>query len=494
MPSPDPSLGATHASAQPTKPRLLTWPVLAWGLWDWGSAAFNAVITTFVFATYLVSSSFGDTTSNQSRLSVGMAIAGLLIALLAPVTGQRADRAGRAVASLGIYTALVVAVSAALFLVKAAPGYLWLGIVLMGVGNLFFELASVNYNGLLAHVTTKERIGAVSGIGWGMGYLGGIVLLLVVYTGLISPEVGWFGVTSADGLNVRVAMLVAAAWFGISAIPVLLTQSRAARRRSGGRPLAGGSDADGARQIPEMETEPLVPGDIAVPGSNGSSGGSGRRESILASYRHLWRTLRSLYRSHPNVLWFLLASAVFRDGLAGVFAYGGIIARTTFDFSDAEVIQFAIAANVVAGITTIACGRLDDLIGPRRVIMGSLVILVVAGNAVFFCHDGGKTVFWALGLALSACVGPAQSASRTFLARLIPDGREGEIFGLYATTGRAASFLAPALYGAAIWVGARIMGQGAGYWGILGIMTVLIAGLVLIARVKDPDGHLQHLG
>ncbi len=460
MPSPDSSLGATTASGQQTKPRLLTWPVLAWGLWDWGSAAFNAVITTFVFATYLVSSLFGDTTSNQSRLSAGMAIAGLLIALLAPVTGQRADRAGRAVASLGIYTALVVAVSAALFLVRPAPGYLWLGIALMGVGNLFFELASVNYNGLLSHVTTKERIGAVSGIGWGMGYLGGIVLLLVVYTGLISPEVGWFGVSSADGLNVRVAMLVAAAWFGLSAIPVLVTQSRAASRRR--RP--------GAR-----------------------AAGTGRRESILASYRHLWRTLRSLYRSHPNVLRFLLASAVFRDGLAGVFAYGGIIARTTFDFSDAEVIQFAVAANVVAGIATIACGRLDDLIGPRRVIMGSLAILVVAGNAVFFLHDGGKAVFWALGLALSACVGPAQSASRTFLARLIPDGREGEIFGLYATTGRAASFLAPALYGAAIWVGARLMGQGAGYWGILGIMTVLIAGLVLMAGVKDPDGHLQHL-
>ena len=242
-----------------------------------------------------------------------------------------------------------------------------------------------------------------------------------------------------------------------------------------------------------METEPVVPGDIAGVGGLAGAAGTGRRESILASYRHLWRTLRSLYRSHPNVLRFLLASAVFRDGLAGVFAYGGIIARTTFDFSDAEVIQFAVAANVVAGIATIACGRLDDLIGPRRVIMGSLAILVVAGNAVFFLHDGGKAVFWALGLALSACVGPAQSASRTFLARLIPDGREGEIFGLYATTGRAASFLAPALYGAAIWVGARLMGQGAGYWGILGIMTVLIAGLVLMAGVKDPDGHLQHL-
>ena len=137
--------------------RLLTWPVLAWGLWDWGSAAFNAVITTFVFTVYLTGSSFGDPAANESSLSVGLAVAGVCIALLAPVTGQRADRAGRTVWWLGIYTAIVVALSAALFLVRPAPAYLWLGIVLLGVGNVFFELASVNYNGLLSHLAPKDN-------------------------------------------------------------------------------------------------------------------------------------------------------------------------------------------------------------------------------------------------------------------------------------------------------------------------------------------------
>lgn len=158
-----PSQGASTAApdSNPTTPhgRLLTWPVIAWGLWDWGSAAFNAVITTFVFTVYLTSASFGAKADNEFALSVGLAVAGVFIALLAPVTGQRADRAGRTVFWLGVYTAAVVVISAMLFFVLPEPGYLWLGIILLGLGNVFFELASVNYNGLLSHLATKDRVG-----------------------------------------------------------------------------------------------------------------------------------------------------------------------------------------------------------------------------------------------------------------------------------------------------------------------------------------------
>ena len=148
---------------------------------------------------------------------------------------------------------------------------------------------------------------------------------------------------------------------------------------------------------------------------------------------------------------------------------------------------------MVAGIATILSGRLDDLVGPRKVILGSLGILLVAGMLVFFLHNGGAAVFWVLGMALSACVGPAQSAARSFLARVAPAGREGEVFGLYATTGRAVSFLAPAMYGLFIWVGKSVVGGEASYWGILGIVVVLGAGLLLMLRVGDPAGRITDL-
>ena len=467
--------------------RLLSWPVIAWGLWDWGSAAFNAVITTFVFTVYLVSDSFGPKADNESALSIGLAVAGLFIALLAPVTGQRSDRGGRTVFWLGGYTAVVVVVSAFLFLVRPEPGYLWLGIVLLGVGNIFFELASVNYNAILNHLASKDRIGAVSGLGWGMGYLGGIVLLLILYVALVGPS-PLISFPAGTGMGVRVAMLVSAVWFGLSALPVLINRSRRLGRTgaeaSDDEVSEGMASAEPGRDRAGMEAEP----EEAV------SHQGEHKESLLTSYKLLWRTLLQLHHFQPRLLWFLLAAAVFRDGLAGVFTYGGIIAQNTFGFSSGDVIIFAIVANIVAGIATIGAGRLDDRFGPRNVIMASLIILVVAGLLVFFLHTAGTVAFWILGLLLSACVGPAQSAARSFLARLIPEGQEGEIFGLYATTGRAVSFMAPAMYGAFIWIGVRVVGQEASYWGILGIVSILVIGLLLMARVKDPAGRITDLG
>ena len=462
-----------------SRTRLLSWPVIAWGLWDWGSAAFNAVITTFVFTVYLVSDSFGPKADNESALSIGLAVAGLFIALLAPVTGQRSDRGGRTVFWLGGYTAVVVVVSASLFLVRPEPGYLWLGIVLLGVGNIFFELASVNYNAILNHLASKDRIGAVSGLGWGMGYLGGIVLLLILYVALVGPS-PLISFPAGTGMGVRVAMLVSAVWFGLSALPVLINRSRRLGRtgaEAGDDEVSEGmASAEPGRDRAGMEAEP----EEAV------SHQGEHKESLLTSYKLLWRTLLQLHHFQPRLLWFLLAAAVFRDGLAGVFTYGGIIAQNTFGFSSGDVIIFAIVANIVAGIATIGAGRLDDRFGPRNVIMASLIILVVAGLLVFFLHTAGTVAFWILGLLLSACVGPAQSAARSFLARLIPEGQEGEIFGLYATTGRAVSFMAPMMYGVFIYLGTRVVGPGANYWGILGIVTVLATGLLLMLRVGDP--------
>ena len=462
-----------------SRTRLLSWPVIAWGLWDWGSAAFNAVITTFVFTVYLVSDSFGPKADNESALSIGLAVAGLFIALLAPVTGQRSDRGGRTVFWLGGYTAVVVVVSAFLFLVRPEPGYLWLGIVLLGVGNIFFELASVNYNAILNHLASKDRIGAVSGLGWGMGYLGGIVLLLILYVALVGPS-PLISFPAGTGMGVRVAMLVSAVWFGLSALPVLINRSRRLGRTgaeaSDDEVSEGMASAEPGRDRAGMEAEP----EEAV------SHQGEHKESLLTSYKLLWRTLLQLHHFQPRLLWFLLAAAVFRDGLAGVFTYGGIIAQNTFGFSSGDVIIFAIVANIVAGIATIGAGRLDDRFGPRNVIMASLIILVVAGLLVFFLHTAGTVAFWILGLLLSACVGPAQSAARSFLARLIPEGQEGEIFGLYATTGRAVSFMAPMMYGVFIYLGTRVVGPGANYWGILGIVTVLATGLLLMLRVGDP--------
>ncbi|MET0713844.1 MAG: MFS transporter [Mycetocola sp.] len=438
--SPDtaaPALSEAPAKISPKR-------VLAWGLWDWGSAAFNAVVTTFVFTVYLTSDEFGEEAVVSAQLGWALAAAGVLVLLFAPVTGQRSDSAGRRKLWLGVNTYIVVALTACMFFVAPSPDFLWLGLLLVAAGNVFFEFANVNYNAMLAQVSTPKTIGRVSGIGWGLGYLGGIVLLLIVYFGLIQPEVGIFGITGENAMDVRVTVLVSAIWFGLFALPVLLA-------------------------VPEYE------------------GVGARRTKVgfFASYRRLFNDIRKLWRESRQTVYFLFASAVFRDGLAGVFTFGGVLAAGWFGFSQGEVIIFAIAANVVAGISTITVGLLDDRLGPKPVIMASLIGLVVTGLLIFFLHDGGQLTFWIFGLALTLFVGPAQSASRSFLARLIPAGREGEVFGLYATTGRAVSFLAPTAFALFITIG------GEQYWGILGIVLVIFIGLLLLIPVHAKQEQLR---
>jgi MFS transporter, UMF1 family len=281
----------------------------------------------------------------------------------------------------------------------------------------------------------------VSGFGWSMGYLGGIVLLLGLYLGFIKGNgdetAGFLALSTVDGWNIRVVALVAAAWYVVSAIPLFVA-------------------------VPEIP-QPERPAP---------------RVGVVGAYRALFADIRELYRSDPHAVWFLLSSAVYRDGLAGVFTFGAILAVTVFGIPAGDVLIFGVAANVVSAAGALAGGVLEDRVGPKPVIVVSLAGLVGTGIVLLFVS--GPSMFWVFGLVLTLFVGPAQSSSRTFLARLAPEGQEGKLFGLYATTGRAATFLAPTLF--ALFVSLA----GTQRAGIVGIVIVLAVGLVAFAKVRAP--------
>ena len=422
----------------PAKPRRA---VLSWALWDWGSSAYSTIVVTFVFAPYLTDAVGGPNAalglSGVTWLGISTAVAGVLIAVLAPVTGQRADAGGHRRRSLGIFSGLVILSTLGLFFVKDAPAYLWLGLVLMAAGSVFMEFAYVSYNAMLHQISTPATMGRISGLGWGSGYLGGIVVLLGAYVLFIAPDVGLFGVTDADGLRYRVLAIVVAVWFAVFAIPVLIA----------------------APEVPATQAEPT---------------------SFVASYKKLIRDVRGLYRTDRHVVWFLLASAVYRDGLAAVFSFGAVLAVSVYGLTASQVVIFGVAANVVAALGAFAGGLLEDRIGPKTIILVSLGGLVV--SAVVLLFASGSTFFWIFGLALCLWVGPAQASSRSYLARLAKPAQEGQLFGLYATTGRAVSFLAPGLF--ALFAG----GFGSDRMGILGIALVLLTGAVWLLFVQPPPG------
>ncbi|MDK8763595.1 MFS transporter [Corynebacterium sp. MSK218] len=414
--------------------------VAAWALWDWGSAAFNAVLVTFIFSVYLTDS-VGQQIDSQFTpaqwLSWSMTVAGLVIFAVTPVMGQRSDRLGTRRRALGFWSLLTFLVMANLFFIRNdAPAYFWLGLIGLAVGSVTIQFAEVNYFAQLNQVATEDKVGRVSGLGWSAGYFGGIVLLLICYFGFVSGEGGGLGLSTEGGWNIRLVALLAAAWFGLSAIPVLL-------------------------RVPE----------IAPSGE--------RTGGLAASYRELWRTVHTLWREDRNAFAFLFASAIFRDGLSAVFSFGAVLGVSVYGLSPGDVLIFGVAANVAAALGAVAGGLIDDHVGPKAIILTCLAILTLMAGIMFVAQ--GPTAFWICGLILCLCVGPAQASARGFLARVAPPGREGEMFGLYATTGRAVAWLTPFLFGVFV----SLLGQG-DRGGVLAIGLVLLVGALVLIPVKDP--------
>ena len=459
-----PNLSTAAMFAQPDPDRVIPRKqVVSWAMWDWATQPFNSVLLTFVFAPlYLLSGSFlpADVAAQNADDTLvcnggadaataycgGLAdltewygwatfAAGILILLLAPVLGQRADVAGNKKRWVVGATLVLALLQFALFFVYADPKFFWFGAGVIAVGAVTAEIAGVNYNAMLVEVSTPRTVGRVSGLGWGLGYIGGILALVVV---VVLNQFEWFGLDVSGGLAYRLIAVGCAVWTIVFAIPFVLN-------------------------VPEAKAR-----------------ADREKVGFFASYGRLFKDIAALFRSHRPTFWFLIASAVYRDGLAGVFAFGGVLAAVAFGFSATEVILFGIALNLVAGVSTIVAGRLDDRFGARAVIVTSLTILIVSCLFVFFFREQGKTIFWIGGIVLSAAVGPAQASSRSLLARVTPPGMQGEIFGLYATTGRVMSFLSPLLWASFIlWFGAT-------YWGIIGITIVLALGLFLLLLVKLP--------
>ena len=233
-----------------------------------------------------------------------------------------------------------------LFLVQADPVWFWLGAALIALGTVFSEIAGVNYNAMLVQVSTPKTVGRVSGLGWGLGYIGGIVALVIVDRARPARLVR--DVDRRTVSPTASSPSAAAVWTIIFVIPIF-------------------------RNVPELDARAGARAGQLLPRATSCSPATSVR----------------LFKEARPTFWFLIASAIYRDGLAGVFAFGAIIAAVTFEFTDNEVMLFGVAANLVAGVSTIIAGRFDDRFGARAVVLFSLAGLVVAGTIVFVLHDSG---------------------------------------------------------------------------------------------------------
>jgi len=414
-------------------PRDVPRVIWSWALYDWANSAFTTLVVTFIYATYFTKAMAPDEVTGTAWWSRAVAVSAVLTALLAPVLGAAADRAGAHKRLLAAATALCVAATAALgFVPPGLPHGALLALTLYVVADISFETGYVFYNAFLPVIASPARIGRVSGYGWGLGYVGGLVCLLVALVGFVQPEIPWFGLSKAGGFNIRATNLLVAAWFLAFALPLFAV-------------------------VPEQRR-------------------SGVRLDVRAAFQEMGRTLRAIGR-YREIVRFLVARLVFNDGLVTVFAFGGIYAAGTFGMTLSEVITFGIAINLASGLGALAFGFLDDRIGGKRTILVTLVALTAATGLAVWAPTRGW--FWLSGMLIGVFVGPNQSASRSLMGRFVPERHQAEFFGFFTFSGKVTSFAGPLLLGV---VTAALHSQRAGVATVLGFFLL---GGVLLLRVNE---------
>ncbi|SOB59388.1 Major facilitator superfamily protein [Pseudodesulfovibrio profundus] len=410
----------------------------SWALYDWANSGFAALVQTFVFAAYFTQAVAQDEAIGTALWGNMMSAAGLIIGIGGPLLGAVADRTGRHKPWLGTFTALCITATALLWFVRPDASFIPLALILAGIGTLGSEYAMIFYNAMLPRLADDKSVGRWSGWGWGLGYAGGLVLLLIALYGFVEQG-AWFNVPREQAAHIRAIMPLTALWYLLFCIPLFLFTS----------------DAPGT----------------GVPLRTALSQGLGQ----------IRRSVREV-RNYKDIAIFLLARMLYNDGLTTMFAFGGIYAAGTFGMTSSEVIIFGIGLNVTAGLGAAAFAWMDDKVGPRKTILVSLTGLTGCGVLILLVES--LTLFWIFGLAVGIFVGPVQASSRSYLARVAPAELRGEMFGLFALSGKLTSFLGPLLVG---WLTFASGSQRVGISAIIALFGLGLAGMFFVPAAKNKE-------
>jgi len=413
--------------------------IAAWTLYDWANSSFTTIVVTFVYSAYFASGMVDNGERGTSYWTWAISTSAVLIALLSPVVGAMADRGGKRRRYLVISTLICVVFTALLaFVSPSTPYAVPLALGLFVVANVAFEVGGVFYNAFLPVIAPQDRVGTISGLGWGVGYTAGIlsmVVALLAFTGIPGGAPPWLDLPTAEGFNVRAVNLLVAVWFLVFSLPMFLFVK---------------------------DVEPTRPG-MRV------------REAI----QELRRTFHEINR-YRELAKFLVARLIYNDGLGTIFAMIGIFAGQAFGWDTAQILIFGIAANVTAGTGAFVFGFLDDRLGGKKTVLFSVVALAL--GVILGVSTRSEALFWVAGLTAAVFAGPNQAASRSLMARFTPSHRQAEFFGFYAFSGKVTTFAGPLLVGTAtsLFHSVRV-GMGT-------IVVFFVLGGLVLARVDEGEG------
>ena len=447
--------------------------IWGWYFFDWASQPYNTLLLTFIFGPYFTGTLSGNLIAEgmaeeaaraqaQAYWGWGLAVAGIFIAVLAPILGAIADNTGRKLPWIWLFSLMYFVGSYALWWTAPQEFSVIWALFFFGIGLIGMEFATIFTNSYLPELhDDPAELGRISGSGWAFGYVGGVLSLVVMLALFQATPSGntmfglspLFGLDPATKADTRVVGPLAAIWFAVFMVPFFLY----------------------ARDTRVAGPAPFL---------------------IGQSLRDLGRTLKGLPR-HPSLMAYLGSSMFYRDALNGLYTFGGVYALGVLGWSITEVGIFGIVAAISGAVFCWISGRVDRRVGPMPVIIVcvlmltfvSLLIVTITPESILFIAiaEGSNlpdVTFFIAGAIIGAAGGALQASSRNMMTRQANPERMTEAFGLYALSGKATSFLAPALIAFTSQI------TGSQRLGVSPVVGLFIIGLVLLLWVK-PRGDFN---
>jgi len=404
--------------------------IFNFALYDFANSAFTTIIITFIFATYFAKQIAPSPVLGQSYWGWTIGITGFLVAIIGPVLGSFADKKNSIVFFIRCFSLLCILFTTLLWFSKPSQSYLLYTLVIVGIANLFYELSLVFYNSLLKDISADKNLGKSSGFGFALGYIGGIVILLISIKLFIDTDSLPFGLVKEESQNIRAIALLVSIWFLIFSIPFLFFVLKKSKKKI--------------------------------------------KRSISSNFTDLKKLL---WNKKISVLGqFLIARMLYADGLNAIIVMGGIFAVGVFNLEIKDLLTLSILMNVTAFIGALVGGMANDKYGSKIVIIFSLIGLILSSVTILFTFS--VSIFFFLAAINGLFIGPIQSASRVVITSMLNKNNQGKGFGLFATSGKLTSFVGPLLVGTITFLTAsqRI--------GFSAAIILLLSGLIILLNIK----------
>ena len=403
--------------------------IFNFALYDFANSAFTTIIITFIFSTYYAKEIAPNPILGQSYWGWTIGITGVIVAIIGPLLGSFADKKNYTEFFIKIFTIICISLTCLLWFSKPSEKYLLYTLLIVGLANIFYELSLIFYNSTLKKISESENLGKSSGFSFALGYIGGIIVLIICIKIFIDNNTLPFGLSNENSENVRVTSLFVALWYLVFSIPFLFN----------------------LKKINNYKIQ--------------------KTTNDIKNFKEIiWD------KGLNNIGKFLLARMLYADGLNAIIVMGGIFAVGVFKLEIKDLLVLSVLMNVTAFIGAIIGGYANDRFSSKSVIIFSLIGLILSSSIILFLKS--KIIFLVFASINGFFIGPVQSASRVFMTKSIDENNQASGFGLFALSGKLTSFIGPLLVSTITYI------SNSQKIGFSSAIVLLLIGLLILLKVK----------